>query len=81
MEWVCSAEGRRAGCPNVDPQRVFLFGFSDGATVAVELATTRRFAGAVVASYGFTGALPPKARDEKKRLYDEGKIRDPASTK
>lgn len=46
---------------NVDPNRVFLLGFSDGATVAVELLTTRRFAGAVVAAYGFTGTLPPEA--------------------
>ena len=27
----------------VDPERVFLFGFSDGATVGVELMLTRRF--------------------------------------
>ena len=60
-EWVCSDAGRRAGCPDVDPSRVYLFGFSDGATVAVELATTRRFAAAVVAAYGYTGALPPLA--------------------
>ena len=45
----------------MDPSRIFLFGFSDGATVAVELATTRRFAGAVVCAYGFTGTLPPRA--------------------
>ena len=45
-----------------DPSRIFLFGFSDGATVAVELATSRRFRGVVVASYGFTGKqLPPMA--------------------
>ena len=29
----------------VDPERVFLFGFSDGATVGVELMLTRRFHG------------------------------------
>lgn len=50
-----------AATPAVDPRRVFLFGFSDGATLAVELMTTRRYAGAVVAAYGFTGALPPRA--------------------
>ena len=45
-----------------DPTRIFLFGFSDGATVAVELATSRKFKGVVVASYGFTGeSLPPLA--------------------
>ena len=38
-----------------------MFGFSDGATVAIELLTTRRFRGAVVAAYGFTGVLPPRA--------------------
>jgi len=45
-----------------DPNRVFLFGFSDGATVAIELMTTRRFAGAVICSYGYSGrALPARA--------------------
>jgi predicted esterase len=45
-----------------DPNRIFLFGFSDGATVAVELMTTRRFAGAIICSYGYTGgALPARA--------------------
>jgi predicted peptidase len=42
----------------VDQSRVFLFGFSDGATLGVELLTTRRFAGAVICSYGYTGTLP-----------------------
>lgn len=51
-----------------DPHRVFLFGFSDGATEAVELMTTRRFAGAVICSYGYTGGdLPPPAVE---RLID-----------
>ena len=61
VDWVVSPAGRAAGCPNVDPGRVFLVGFSDGATVGVELATTRRFAGAVIAAYGFTGELPSRA--------------------
>ena len=61
VQWVCSDAGRLAGCASIDPSRVFLFGFSDGATVAVELATTRRFAATVVASYGFTGELPARA--------------------
>ena len=52
-----------AATPAVDPRRVFLFGFSDGATVAVELLTTRRYAGGVVAAYGFTGDLPRRALD------------------
>ena len=45
-----------------DPNRIFLWGFSDGATVAVELMTTGRFAGAVVCSYGYSGpTLPTQA--------------------
>ena len=48
-----------SGRVRFDPTRLFLFGFSDGATVAVEIATSRKFRGVVVASYGFTGpALP-----------------------
>ena len=27
VEWACSEQGREAGCPDVDPSRVFLFGF------------------------------------------------------
>ena len=61
VDWVLSDAGRAAGCPDADPSRVFLFGFSDGATEAVELLTTRRFAGGVVCSYGFTGTLPAAA--------------------
>lgn len=61
VEWATSPAGRAAGCPDVDASRIFLFGFSDGATVAVELATTRRFAGGVIAAYGFTGELPSLA--------------------
>lgn len=62
VNWVCSEEGRAVGCPNnVDPDKVCLFGFSDGATVAVELATTRRFRACVIAAYGFTGTLPALA--------------------
>jgi predicted peptidase len=58
VEWAKSSED----CPiSFDPNRIILFGFSDGATVAVELLTTRRFAGGVICSYGFTGTLPPRA--------------------
>ena len=52
---------------DVDPRRVCLLGFSDGATVGVELATSRRFAAVVCAAYGFTGDLPAAALD---RLRD-----------
>jgi len=72
INWVLSPAGRAAGCPDVDPSRVFLFGFSDGATEAVELLTTKqrfgpneevrsKFAGGVICSYGFTGTLPAAA--------------------
>lgn len=72
IDWVMSDAGRAAGCPDVDPSRVFLFGFSDGAMEAVELLTTKqrfgpdeevrsKFAGGIVCSYGFTGTLPAAA--------------------
>mmetsp|Transcript_14578 Transcript_14578/g.29825 ORF Transcript_14578/g.29825 Transcript_14578/m.29825 type:complete len:336 (+) Transcript_14578:212-1219(+) len=45
-----------------DPNRIILFGFSDGATVAVELLTTKRFAAGVICSYGYSGkTLPSQA--------------------
>lgn len=47
--------------PNVDPSRIHLFGFSDGATLAVELLTTQRFASGIICSYGYTGLLPDLA--------------------
>lgn len=68
VEWVCSEEGRRAGCPDVDPKRIILFGFSDGATAGIELMTTRRFAGGVFAAYGFTGDLPALAAERLRDL-------------
>jgi len=46
---------------SIDRRRVSLFGFSEGSTLAVELATTRQFNGVVLASYGFTGILPKMA--------------------
>jgi predicted esterase len=45
----------------INPQKTSLFGFSEGATLAVELATTRQFNGVVLASYGFMGTLPKMA--------------------
>jgi len=61
LDWFCSDAGREAGCPRADKARVALWGFSDGATCAVELATTGRFASCVVAAPGLTGPLPPRA--------------------
>jgi predicted esterase len=68
IEWVCSEAGQRAGCPYVDPNSVYLFGFSDGATLAVELATTRRFRACTIAAYGFSGTLPKLALDRLKGI-------------
>lgn len=68
VDWVCSEQGRRAGCPDVDPSRIFLFGFSDGATLGVELATSGRFRGGVFAAYGFTGELPALALERLRDL-------------
>ena len=68
VDWVCSDSGRAAGCPDVDPNRVFLFGFSDGATVGIELMTTGRFKGGVFAAYGFTGVLPDLALQRLKNM-------------
>ena len=66
IDWVGSDAGQQAGCPKVDTSRIFLFGFSDGATEAVELLTTGRFRGGIVAAYGFTGTLPSRAIDRLK---------------
>ncbi|GMH98617.1 hypothetical protein TrVE_jg11944 [Triparma verrucosa] len=46
-----------------DPLNTFLLGFSDGATVALELATTKRFRAVVLCSSGFSGSLPQAALD------------------
>ena len=43
---------------SINRQKVSLFGFSEGATLAIELATTRQFQGVITASYGFSGKLP-----------------------
>lgn len=67
IEWAGSGLGKQAGCPDFDDQNIFLLGFSDGATVAVELATTLRFQGVVVASYGFTGDALPRAAVDRLR--------------
>ena len=59
-----TAENRRL---HFDPMKIIVLGFSDGATVAVELLTTPRrtnwkFAAGVICSYGYSGlTLPPLA--------------------
>lgn len=47
----------------IDQTKISLFGFSEGSILAVELATTRKFNAVILASYGYTGILPPKAVD------------------
>lgn len=61
LDWAASDAGRSAGCPAFDPSRVVIFGFSDGATVAVELLTTGRFRAGVVCAYGYSGSKLPDA--------------------
>ena len=69
IDWICSEEGRKAtGCPHIDPKRIFLFGFSDGATLAVELLTTKKFKAGIVAAYGFSGTLPDLALERLKGI-------------
>ena len=70
MGWSISNDG--GGIQGVDINRIdltrkFLFGFSDGATLGIELMTTRKFSAGVFCAYGFTGKLPPKALE---RLQD-----------
>ena len=62
VDWAIRNQNTEALPIRFNPSKIILFGFSDGATVAVELMTTRRFAAAVICSYGFSGpALPAKA--------------------
>lgn len=63
IDWAIMNQGKDDVCPIIfDPKRIILFGFSDGATVGVELLTTRRFIGGVICSYGYSGmTLPTKA--------------------
>jgi predicted peptidase len=67
VRWFCSDAGKRSGCPPCDQDHIYLFGFSDGATVAVELATTKMFRAVAVAAYGFSGTFPDLALE---RLRD-----------
>jgi predicted peptidase len=62
VDWAIQNQGTDQ-CPiTFDPTQIILFGFSDGATVAVELLTTSRFAAGVICSYGYSGpALPSRA--------------------
>lgn len=64
VDWAIQNQNTEALPLRFDPRRIILFGFSDGATVAVELLTTKRFAAGAICSYGYSGkALPPQALD------------------
>jgi hypothetical protein len=52
----------------VDVDCKFLFGFSDGATLGVELLTTKKFVAGVFCAYGFTGKLPSLALERLKGI-------------
>eukprot|EP00535_Pseudo-nitzschia_heimii_P000386 CAMPEP_0197187838 /NCGR_PEP_ID=MMETSP1423-20130617/16665_1 /TAXON_ID=476441 /ORGANISM="Pseudo-nitzschia heimii, Strain UNC1101" /LENGTH=322 /DNA_ID=CAMNT_0042639513 /DNA_START=151 /DNA_END=1116 /DNA_ORIENTATION=+ len=68
VDWAIQNQNSEILPLRFDPRRIILFGFSDGATVAVELLTTKRFAAGVICSYGYSGkALPSQALD---RLYN-----------
>ena len=69
VDWAIQNQNTEALPLRFDPKRIILFGFSDGATVAVELLTTKRFAAGVICSYGYSGkALPPQALDRLSNL-------------
>jgi len=62
VDWAIRNQNTEELPLRFDPNRIILFGFSDGATVAVELLTTKRFAAGVICSYGYSGkALPSQA--------------------
>ena len=68
VDWAIRSQNTEELPLRFDPNRIILFGFSDGATVAVELLTTKRFAAGVICSYGYSGkALPTQALE---RLSD-----------
>jgi len=67
VQWLCDQSGGTENVvPRFDPGRIFVLGFSDGATLSIELLTTGRLRGGVVAAYGFTGVLPQLALDRLK---------------
>ena len=71
MGWSISKDGgglQGVDVDRIDRQKKFLFGFSDGATLGIELMTTRKFAAGIFCAYGFTGTLPPLALERLKGL-------------
>jgi predicted peptidase len=65
VDWAIRNQNTEDTLPlQFDPNRIIIFGFSDGATVAVELLTTGRFSKGVICSYGYSGkSLPSTALD------------------
>ena len=71
IDWLVLENQKNSTAENrglhFDPMKIIVLGFSDGATVAVELLTTPRrtnwkFAAGVICSYGYSGqTLPPLA--------------------
>lgn len=69
VDWAIQNQNTEALPLRFDPRRIILFGFSDGATVAIELLTTKRFAAGVICSYGYSGkSLPSQALDRLSNL-------------
>jgi predicted esterase len=78
VKWACKGNDTNANAnesqsadnsniaDRIDLDRIFLFGFSDGATLGVELMTTNIFKGGIFAAYGFTGKLPSLAIERLK---------------
>lgn len=58
----------------LNKQKAFLLGFSDGATVAIELMTSKRihFNAGIICSYGFTGPSLPQAALERLTFDKKG---------
>jgi predicted peptidase len=70
VDWAIRNQNTEDVLPlQFDPNRIILFGFSDGATVAIELLTTRRFSKGVICSYGYSGqSLPSTALERLSNL-------------
>ena len=69
VNFITGSEGEKAGGPSLDMMdtaQIYILGFSDGATLGVELLTSPNFAGGIIASYGFTGSLPALALERLK---------------
>jgi len=65
LDWAILNQNTEELPLRFDKNRIILFGFSDGATVAVELLTTKRFAAGVICSYGYSGkSLPLQALEQ-----------------